>query len=275
MDRSKLQKNQNYQDLGQNPNKKLFFLVAMPRSGNTLFASIMNQNPEIAATANSITLEIMKDLFLLKQTDVFKNFQDHKSLDNVLDSVYDTYYKDWPQRIIIDRGPVMTPGNFALMQKHYKRPFKCIVLLRNLMDVLASYMQWYTENPNAFPNKIGKNDEEKLSMLMNNKGAIAKDLEAIKNAYNYPDICYFVKYDDIVTNPEQEFRKIYKFLNEPYYPHYFDNLQSVKVNGIEYNDTIVGNNMHKLFSGPVRKVYNPYIEKIPQRIKEKYGHIRF
>ena len=45
-------------------NKKLFFLVAMPRSGNTLFASVMNQNPEIAATPNSITLEIMKDLFL-------------------------------------------------------------------------------------------------------------------------------------------------------------------------------------------------------------------
>ena len=199
----------------------------MPRSGNTLFASIMNQNPDIAATANSVTLEIMKDLFLLKQTDVFLNYPDHKSLDNVLDSVYDTYYKDWPQRIIIDRGPVMTPGNFALMQKHYKRPFKCIVLLRNLMDVLASYMQWYTENPNAFPNKIGKNDEEKLSMLMNNKGAIAKDLEAIKNAYNYPNICHFVKYDDIVSNPEQEFRKIYKFLDEPYFNHRFYNLDQV------------------------------------------------
>ena len=273
----KQQNNQNnFQDSALSQNKKLFFLVALPRSGNTLFASIMNQNPDIAATPNSITLEVMKDLFLLKNTDVFLNYPDHKSLDNILDSVYDTYYKDWPQRIIIDRGPVMTSGNFALMQKHYKRPFKCIVILRDLMEVLASYMQWYTENPNSFVNRRGcKNDEEKLSMLMNNKGAIAKDLEAIKNAYNYPDICYFVKYDDIVTNPEQEFRKIYKFLNEPYYPHYFDNLQSVKVNGIEYNDTIVGNNMHKLFNGPVRKVYNPYIEKIPQRIKEKYGHIKF
>ena len=66
-------------------NKQLLFLVAQPRSGNTLFASIMNQNPEIAATPNSITLEIMKDLFLLKNTDVFLNYPDHKSLDNVLD----------------------------------------------------------------------------------------------------------------------------------------------------------------------------------------------
>jgi len=64
----------------QKTNKQLFFLVAQPRSGNTLFASIMNQNPEIAATPNSITLEIMKDLFLLKNTDVFLNYPDHKSL---------------------------------------------------------------------------------------------------------------------------------------------------------------------------------------------------
>ena len=41
------------------------------------------------------------------------------------------------------------------------------------------------------------------------------------------------------------------------------------------DDKVVGSNMHKLFDGPVRKVYNPYIEKIPQRIREKYGHIRF
>jgi hypothetical protein len=110
---------------------------------------------------------------------------------------------------------------------------------------------------------------------MNKDGAVAKDLEAIKNAHNYPDICHFVKYDDMVTNPEQEFRKIYKFLDEPYFNHRFNNLDQVCVNGLSYDDTIMGSNMHKLFDGPVRKVYNPYIEKIPQRIREKYEHIRF
>ena len=260
----------------QKKSKQLFFLVGMPRSGNTLFASIMNQNPEIAATPNSITLEIMKDLHHLKMTDVFQNYPDDKSLDNVLDSVYDNYYKDWPQRIIIDRGPVMTPGNFQVMQKHFKRPFKCIVLLRDLMDVLASLMKWYTENPSSFINKYGyKTDEEKLSSTMIKTGVVAKELEAIKNAYNYPDICHFVKYDDLVEQPEQEFRKIYKFLGEPYFNHRFNNLDQLTVNGLSYDDTIVGSNMHKLFDGPVRKVYNPYIEKIPERIRKKYEHIRF
>ena len=173
----------------ENQNRKLFFLVALPRSGNTLFASVMNQNPKIATTANSITLEIMHDLFLLKNTDVFHNYPDHKSLDNVLDNVFNLYYKDWPQRVIIDRGPVMTEANFQLMQKHFKLGFKCIILLRDLMDVLASYMQWYTENPNSFVNKFNlETDEQKLLMLMNDEGAIVESLNAIKNSYNYPDI---------------------------------------------------------------------------------------
>ena len=259
-----------------NQNKKLFFLVAMPRSGNTLFASIMNQNKDLVVTANSITLEIIKDLFLLKKTDVFQNYPDHRSLDNVLNSVYDIFYKDWPQKVIIDRGPVMTPGNFHLIKQYFKHPFKCIILVRDLMDVLASYIKWYTENPDAFPNKFNlKNDEEKLLKLMKIGGAVAKELDAIKNAYNYPDLCHFVKYDDMVTNPEKEFRKIYKFLDEPYFNHRFNNLDQVNVNGLSYDDKIVGSNMHKLFDGPVRKVYNPYIEKIPQKLRDMYGHIRF
>ena len=259
----------------QKKNKKLFFLIAMPRSGNTLFASIMNQNPEIVCTANSITLEIMKDLFLLKKTDVFKNYPDYKSLDNVLDSVYDIYYKDWPQRIIIDRGPVMTTGNLALIQKHFKRPFKCIVLLRDLIDVLASYMKWYTENPDSFINRFNcKNDEEKLGMVMNKNGAVAKELEAIKNSYNYPGMCLYIKYDNLVTQPEKEIRRVYEFINMPYFNHTFKDLKQININGIGYDDTVVGKNMHTIRT-EIKKKYNPYINKIPERIRQKYEHIKF
>ena len=261
--------------LEQKKNKKLFFLVALPRSGNTLLASIINQNPNVVCTANSITLEIMKDLHLLKNTDVFLNYPDHKSLDNVLDVVYDNYYKDWTHQYIIDRGPVMTPDNFALMQKHFKQPFKCIVLVRDLLDVLASFMKWYTENPDAFPNRYNcKNDEEKLSMLMNKEGGIAKELEAIKNAYNYPQICHFVKYDDLVTQPQEEIKKIYTFLEIPQFDHLFQDLKQININGIGYDDRIVGKNMH-IIRTVLRKEYNSYRDKLPERIEQKYGHIKF
>ena len=257
-----------------NQNRKLFFLIALPRSGNTLFASIMNQNPEIACTANSVTLEIIKNLYLIKTTDTFQNFPDHKSLDNILNNVYNLYYKDWPQRIIIDRGPVMlsgNPGNFELMQKHFKPGFKCIVLLRDLMDVFASYIKWYTENPDSFVNKLGKTDEEKILALMKKEGAIVKQIKSIQTAHNYPNMCHFIRYDDMAANPEKIFQELYKFLEEPYYPHYFENLKQININDMKYNDTVEGKNMHTIRT-TVRKETNNYI--VPKSIREKYGHIK-
>ena len=41
----------------------------------------------------------------------------------------------------------------------------------------------------AFPNKYG-NTDEKLSKIMSKDGAVAKQLEAIKNSFNYPDMYY-------------------------------------------------------------------------------------
>jgi len=257
-----------------NQKRKLFFLVALPRSGNTLLASILNQNPEIAATANSMTLEIMKVLFLLKETDVFKNYPDHKSLDNVLNTVFDNYYKDWPQRIIVDRGPVTTPGNFNLMQKHFGNRFKVIVLVRDLIDVLASFVKWFENEPTAYPNKLGKNIEEKLWALMDKNGSIAKELIAIQNAFNYKEICHFIKYDDLVKNPQQTITNLYQFLDEPLYPHQFSNLKQFQLNGIGYDDKELGNNLHMIRT-EVRKEDNPYKSMIPKSIVDAYGHITF
>jgi hypothetical protein len=144
------------------------------------------------------------------------------------------------------------------------------------MDVLASYMKWYTENPDAFVNRYGcKNDDEKLGMIMNKEGGLAKELKAIKNSFNYKDVCYYLKYDDLIKSPEEEIRKIYKFIDEPYFNHRFIDLDQLQINKIKYNDSIVGKNMHTIKTGEIMKEYNSYIEKIPQRIRDKYEHIRF
>ena len=252
----------------------------MPRSGNTLFASIMNQNPEIAVTANSITLEIMKDLFLLKRTDTFQNFPDEQSLDNVMDEVYNLYYKYWNYKAIIDRGPVCIPGNLKVMQKHFKQPIRCIVLLRDVLDVLASYVKWFETEPTAFPNQVwvsnkDKSIEQKLTKVMYRNGAVAKELISIQYLLQHPEMAVFIKYDDLIENPEREIRKVYQFLNLPYYPHYFTNLQQVMVNGISYDDSIVGKNMHTIRTEKIMKVENEYKNKIPERFIKQYGHIQF
>ena len=258
----------------ENKDKQIYFICAMPRSGNTLFASLMNQNPDIAVTANSITLEIMKELFLLKKNDIFKNFPDEQSLNNVMDEVYNLYYKNWNYKIIIDRGPVCTPGNLMVMQKHFKQPLRCVVLVRDVLDVLASYIKWFENEPTAFPNQYATLDE-KLSQVMRKHGAVGKELTSIQYLLRHPEMAVFIKYNDLVINPEKELRKVYTFLNLPYYPHTFTNLNQLVVNCVQYNDSIVGKNMHTIRTEKVMKVENKYRNKIPERFVKEYGHIRF
>tara|TARA_R100000084_G_C4533822_1_gene92403 strand:- start:157 stop:558 length:402 start_codon:yes stop_codon:yes gene_type:complete len=133
-------------------------------------------------------------------------------------------------------------------------------------------MKWYTENPNSFVNKLGKTDEEKLLALMDNEGVIVKEIKSIQNAKKYFNMCHFIKYNDLVSNPEKTFRDLYKFLEEPYYPHYFEDLKQININGISYNDTVFGKNMHTIRS-TVKKEINNYI--VPERIRQKYEHIKF
>jgi hypothetical protein len=254
--------------------KTINFLCAMPRSGNTLFSSLLNQNPDIVVTANSITLEIMKDLFLLKKTDTFQNFPDEQSLDNVMDEVYNLYYKNWNYQVIIDRGPVCTPGNLKIMQKHFKQPIRCVVLLRDVLDVLASYIQWFETEPTSFLNKF-KTLDEKLTFIMKQDGAVAKELMSIQYLLQHPEMAVFIKYEDLVSNPEKELRKVYTFLNLPYFSHKFKDLDQITVNGLQYNDSIFGKNMHTLRTDKIMKVENQYKKLIPQQFIKAYGHIRF
>ena len=69
----------------------IVFLCSIPRAGNTLLGSIINQNKKIKLSPNSISLDILHQLHCLKETPIFKNFPKHSSLDNVIRNlIYNT-----------------------------------------------------------------------------------------------------------------------------------------------------------------------------------------
>jgi hypothetical protein len=51
-------------------------------------------------------------------------------------------------------------------------------------------------------------------------------------------------------------------------------LQQLNINGIGYDDTELGKDMHTIKS-TIQKIPNPYKDRIPKTIREKYEHIRF
>ena len=128
--------------------KKFFWLHGLPRAGNTLLGSIINQNPKVAVTANSIIADMLGELYLLQNTDIFKNFPDHKSFDNATKSLIQSYYKDWPQDYIIDRNPWGLPINLKFLKK-VQDEIKIIVLVRDVQEILASFIKWSQKEPTS------------------------------------------------------------------------------------------------------------------------------
>ena len=260
----------------KNLKSKIFFLAGLPRSGNTILTSILNQNPDVCCTPNSITLEIFKDLFLLKQIDVFKNYPDHKSLDNVLDAVFDNYYKDWNYKYIIDRGPAGTDGNLKLIKKHLDSKIKIIFLVRPILEVLASWIDWANKTPNNYIKRLGT-PTQACHKLMGPDGQIVKELRCMHNLLKPENKHHvlFVDYHEIVDKPKETIDTIYKFLGIPTFKHRFKNFKQIEVNGLKYDDTIFGKDMHTIKTKSLVKTKRDITKILPQEIIEKYGKIKF
>ena len=257
--------------------KEIFFLSGLPRSGNTLLSSLINQNPDVAVTANSITPDIMGELFKLKRLDIFENYPDHKSLNNLAYHVFDLYYKDWNYKYIIDRAPWGMPTHMKFL-KETRKNIKIIILVRDIIEVLASFIRWAQKTPDAFVNRFwAKTIEEKCDMLMNKEGIIVKELISVKHLLlpQNKDLYHIVEYNDLVEHPKRTIEEVYDFLDIPKFKHRFSNLDQFEVNGLKYDDAIVGEGLHTIKTNAISKsTYDAY-SIIPQSIINKYEKCNF
>jgi len=257
--------------------KDIFFLHGLPRAGNTLFGSIMNQNPNVAVTANSITADMMGELFMLKHTDVFKNFPDHKSFDNVAKTVFENYYKDWKQDYIIDRAPWGWPINLKFL-KETRSNIKIIVLVRDVIEILTSFIKWSQRSYDSYLNRYGvKTVEEKCDMLMNKDGIIVKELVGVKHLLSHQpkELYHLVEYNNLIEHPKKTIDSIYKFLDIPNFKHHFTSLDQFKINGMGYNEDIVGEGLHTIKINNISKTNYDAYDIIPSTIINKYKQCNF
>lgn len=254
--------------------KRFYYLCGLPRSGNTLLATILNQNKNIAVTPNSILTEIYKHLYFLKTNNMtYLNFPDEKSFNNLLKETHKIYYKDWKQNIIIDRGMWGVPNNLKFVKKYVNPNPKIIILVRNLLEVLASFIDWSNKNENAFINKHGKTVDEKCDYLMSNQNQIVSQLIGIKHILDYENKNNYllIDYNDLVKKTSKTINRIYKFLDIKKYNHKFKNLQQYSVNGLSYKDNVLGNNLHNVKTKEICKTKRKLKKILTNYVINKYG----
>jgi len=258
--------------------KQMFFLHGLPRAGNTLLSSILNQNPNIALTANSVCPEMLGMLNLVKGSGEFVNFPDHNSFDNVTKSLFKNYYKDWTQDYIIDRAPWGYPVNLKNLRE-IEDNIKIIVLVRDMEEVLASFIKFTNKQPNSRFNNIAYSIEHKCNILLNpNTFNLHKMWEGIKNLWDNEskETYHLIDYHTLCNTPQETIEGIYNFLDIPLWEHRFTNLEQFKVNDMKYDDTRndFGEGLHTI---DTQKIYthNHNENILPPHIIDRCKNLNF
>ena len=242
--------------------KQIIFLCGLPRAGNTLLGSIINENKKIKATPNSITLEILYQLNELKNFPAFQNFPDSKSLNNVSKMVFDNYYKEWKAKVILDRGPWGTPYNLQVLKQFIPKP-KFVILFRPLIECLASFAKLKIDN-----NSNTKEDiREYIDELMGEKGMMGKSILSIKNLCKEKEDYKIFYYNDLVKDTDNFLKNLSSFIGVKI--NNYNRLKQFNINNLYYQDDI--KNLHRIRVKKIKRQTYAINDYLPQDIIEKYS----
>jgi len=233
-------------------NKKIYYLCGLPRSGKTLFGSILNQNPRARATANSIVLDILWQIENLKNHRTFLNFPDHKSFNNVVGNIISNYYQDWDYDFILDRSSWGSPNNLEILENNSPNEIKFVLLVRNIENVVASFVRWSEENkPNFLDNETDGTVRSKCEYLMRSDSQMIQSYCSTFNIINSKHPYYLIQYDEFVKEPQKTLDGLYEFLGTEGFQHSFNHIEQFNCNEIFYDDTVVGKNLHTIKTNEV------------------------
>ena len=242
--------------------KNIYFLSSVPRAGNTLLGSIINQSKFVKLTANSILIDIIKNLKLFKESETYKNFPDEESLNNVINNVFYNYYEKWNVDTVIDRGVWGTPTNLKYLKTILKNP-KFVILYRPILECLASFIR--LEKPTDI--------ETRCNNLMCKEGIIGKSLWSIKNILKEKENYVIINYIDFIENPNREIKKIFNFLEIPFTNFNLSDLKQFSTNNISYDDSIYNVPLHTIRTKEIKLNEYNIEDYLPINVVKQYSNL--
>ncbi|MGB8170290.1 MAG: sulfotransferase [Chthoniobacteraceae bacterium] len=210
--------------------KQFHFISGLPRSGSTLLAAILRQNPRIHAAMTSPVGSLFSALHgTMGQSNEFSEFIDEKQRERVLRGIFDLYYQDHSQEIILDTNRLWCARLPLLLQLFPASKVICTV--RNvawIMDSLERLVRKNSLQPSRLFNGPAESDTvyHRVEALAGRDRFVGFSYYALKEAFYSPEArnILLVDYDLLTHAPAKVLPLIYQFLGEPNFEHDFDNL---------------------------------------------------
>lgn len=213
-------------------NRKFHFISGLPRSGSTLLAALLKQNPRFHTGMTSPIGTLFAGM--LAQVSAGSEFGpviSQLQRRNLLAGLFDSYYAEQLDKdVILDTNRMWCSKLPAVLDLFPDA--KIIACVRNVAWVMDSIERLYRANP--YENTKLFNDDNERNTVYSRVDTLAQrnrlvgfPWAALKEAYygQQAKSLLVVDYDLLVQAPEKVLRLIYEFIGEPWFGHDFEHVE--------------------------------------------------
>jgi sulfotransferase len=210
--------------------EKIHFIAGLPRSGSTLLAAILRQNPRFAAGISSPVAHLMEGII----AQVSAGTELSASVDAtrraaILRGVFDSYYAGESREVIFDTNRAW-PAHLPLVERLFPES-KVICMVRNVAWIMDSLERQYREN--AFENtRLFATQAERATVytrtetLAGVNRLVGFSWHALREAVwgEQARRLVVIDYDLLVARPAEVVKVLYEFLEEEPFEHDFGDI---------------------------------------------------
>ncbi|MDO1530353.1 sulfotransferase [Fulvimonas sp. R45] len=256
--------------------RKFHFVSGLPRSGSTLLAALLRQNPRFHAGMTSPVGGLFAGM--LDQFSAGSEFGpvlDRDTRRRLLRGLFDSYYADQADKAVLFDTNRLWSARLPAVVDLFPGA-RVIACVRNVAWVMDSLERLYRANPYE-QTKLYGNDAERntvysrLDTLAQYNRLVGFAWSALKEAYYgaQADSLLVVEYELLARSPERVLRLVYEFLGEPWFEHDFCN---VSYDAPEFDAALGVAGLHHVRP---RVEVQPRRTVLPPDLFEKYAQLSF
>ncbi len=254
--------------------KKIYFLSGLQRSGSTVIACILNQNPDVHVTATSPLLDVLYSASCKLDECTEQYTFDYDTIRKELTSgIINSFHKNIKKPYVIDKHRGW-PRTINLLKEEYKNP-KMLCSIRPVPEILASFIKLIERN-NSLNNDADRYLRSKgIPITIDNRcdyffnNFIKFHIDTVNQSLcDYKENIHLIDYNLLVNNPDKEFEKIYNFLELKYYQHDFNFIENTCKEEKDVNWGV--ENLH-IIRNKLQKKSTPPEEVLGKELTEYYS----
>lgn len=211
--------------------KVLHFISGLPRSGSTLLAALLRQNPRFHAGMSGPLAGFFGTLLHeMSARNEFSVFIDDAQRRRILRGVFDNYYADIKVEVIFDTSRGWCSRMTALSTLFPDA--KVIACVRHMPWIIDSIERLVRRNafqPSSIFNfQAGGTVYSRADGVAGGEGMVGYAYNALKEAYfgaEAPGRLMLLQYETLAREPARALAEVYRFIGEPAFDHDFEHIE--------------------------------------------------